>query len=191
VLSNCLVQQEQRVAKTATQGNEKNGEQNAHSAPNYTDKDQPASVHISEELRALLMDHCADTGAEVPAWLQEQVDAEEEAPLARCDETTVEYEAIAGSKVRATWMFENVGEAAWPEELYFRQIRGDGEGYEQKITGVAIEAGAQITISVDVDVPAHPGHHALLFRLAYGEDKAEFGDEVFLNLVSAAEDTTP
>merc|ERR1712086_1085543 len=87
--------------------------------------------------------------------------------------------------------FENVGEAAWPEEIYFRQIRGDDEGYEQKITGVAIEAGAQITISVDVDVPAHPGHHALLFRLAHGEDKAEFGDEVFLNLVSAAEDTTP
>jgi len=137
------------------------------------------------------MDHCADTGAEVPAWLQAQVDAEEEAPLARCDEPTVEYEAIAGSKVRATWMFENVGEAAWPEEIYFRQIRGDDEGYEQKITGVAIEAGAQITISVDVDVPAHPGHHALLFRLAHGEDKAEFGDEVFLNLVSAAEDTTP
>jgi len=136
------------------------------------------------------MDHCADTGAEVPGWLQAQADAAEEAPSARCDEPTVEYEAIAGSKVRATWVFENDGEAGWPEEIYFRQIRGDDDGYEQKITDVAIDAGAQITISVDVNVPAKPGHHALLFRLAYGEDKAEFGDEVFLNLVSTAEDNT-
>ena len=87
-------------------------------------------------------------------------------------------------------MFENNGEATWPEEIYFRQIRGDGDGYEQKITDVAIEAGAQITISADVNVPAKPGHHALLFRLAYGEDKAEFGDEAFLNLVSVNEDNT-
>ena len=136
------------------------------------------------------MDHCADTGAEVPGWLQAQADAEKKTPQARCAESSVDYEAVAGSKVRATWVFENNGEASWPEEIYFRQIRGDGDGYEQKITDVAIEAGAQITISADVNVPAKPGHHALLFRLAYGEDKAEFGDEAFLNLVSVNEDNT-
>lgn len=85
-------------------------------------------------------------------------------------------------------MFENNGEAAWPEEIYFRQIRGDDDGYEQKITDVAIAPGAQITISVDVNVPAKPGHHALLFRLAHGAEKTGFGDEVFLNLVSTADD---
>jgi hypothetical protein len=85
-------------------------------------------------------------------------------------------------------VFENNGEVTWPEEIYFRQIRGEGDGYEQRLDGVALEAGAQITISVDVNVPGKPGHHALLFRLAYGEDKVGFGDEVFLNLVSTAED---
>lgn len=112
----------------------------------------------------MLLDHCVDTGAEVPAWLQAQVDeAEREAPKASCEDPELDYEAIAGSKVRATWVFENNGEARWPEEIYFRQICYEGDGYEQKITDVAVEVGAQITLSADVNVPAKPGHHALLF----------------------------
>lgn len=141
---------------------------------------------MTPELQLLLKEHITDMSEELPEWLQTQLD--KLIPSAQCNEPKVELEATAGSKVTVTWVFENNGEITWPNEIYFKQICGYNEGYEQKITDINIEVGAQLTISADIKVPVEPGFNSLLFRLAYSEDRIQFGDEVFLNLISKEED---
>jgi hypothetical protein len=57
--------------------------------------------------------------------------------------------------------------------------------YEIEDTELNIDdVNIEFTVFLNVVVPRNPGNYKSVFRLVYGDDEVEFGDEVELSLVS-------
>ena len=57
--------------------------------------------------------------------------------------------------------------------------------YEMEDTELNVDdVNIEFTVFLNVVVPRNPGTYNSVFRLVYGDDEVEFGDEVQLSLVS-------
>ena len=101
---------------------------------------------------------------------------------AECLNQYVEAENFGGQSIKVIWVFRNNGLTAWqgwPKQVKIEQIRGDKLSFETEDTELNIDdVNIEFTIFMNVVVPRNPGKYEAVFRLCYGEDEIEFGDEV-------------
>jgi len=84
-----------------------------------------------------------------------------------------------GSTVRKTWRVKNSGAVAWPEGSKLSWVNGALKG---ACTPVACAPGAEVDISVDINIPETPGRYSGHFRIASSSGE-KFGDKYFLDVI--------
>ena len=104
---------------------------------------------------------------------------------ATCVDQPREFIGIAGANFNATCRFRNTGSVPWPDNVQLKLVNGSMTVYNALGLGKrCVQPQGELNVTIEVKFPQAPGKYILTFRLVYGDNNTEFGEEVTVNLVA-------